>query len=80
MDLRKVFTLDPVRFPLPKMRELVNHLHEHDQRYIVMQDPAVAYQDYSPFTNGAKDGAFVKHADGSVFKGSTPCSLLHSKY
>lgn len=69
MDLRKVFTLDPVRFPLHKVRELVNHLHNHDQHYIMMQDPAVAYQDYDPFTIGAKDGAFMKNADNSVFKG-----------
>ena len=36
MDLRKVFTLDPDRFPLPKMRELVTYLHDHDQHYVVM--------------------------------------------
>jgi hypothetical protein len=28
MDHRWVFTLDPVRFPLPKMRELVDHLRK----------------------------------------------------
>ena len=31
MDLRKVFTLDPLRFPLHRMRELVQHLHNRDQ-------------------------------------------------
>jgi alpha-glucosidase len=42
MDRRRVFTLDPERFPLEKMRELVDHLHKHDQHYIVMVDPAVS--------------------------------------
>jgi alpha-glucosidase len=37
-----VFTLDPERFPLEKMRELVTYLHNHNQRYIVMVDPAVS--------------------------------------
>lgn len=42
MDKRRVFTLDPQRFPLQKMRELVTYLHDHDQHYIVMVDPAVS--------------------------------------
>lgn len=42
MDRRRVFTLDPERFPLEKMRELVDHLHKHNQHYIVMVDPAVS--------------------------------------
>jgi alpha-glucosidase len=42
MDRRRVFTLDPERFPLEKMRELVTYLHNHNQRYIVMVDPAVS--------------------------------------
>lgn len=42
MDARRVFTLDPDRFPLEKMRELVNYLHRHHQHYIVMVDPAVS--------------------------------------
>lgn len=36
MDLRKVFSLDPERFPLAIMQELVDHLHGNDQHYIVM--------------------------------------------
>lgn len=69
MDARKVFTLDPERFPLPKVRELVTYLHDHDQHYIVMVDPAVAYQDYSAFNNGVEQGIFLKRSDGTVYKG-----------
>jgi alpha-glucosidase len=39
MDRYKVFTLDPVDFPLEKMRELVDYLREHEQHYVVMVDP-----------------------------------------
>lgn len=69
MYLRRVFTLDPERFPLHLMRELVSTLHERQQHYIVMVDPAVAYQDYPPFNDGVADNAFMKTANGSVYKG-----------
>ncbi|KAL9118812.1 MAG: hypothetical protein Q9187_004633 [Circinaria calcarea] len=69
MDRRKVFTLDPERFPLSKVRELVDHLHNNNQQYIVMVDPAVAYQNYSAFNNGVSAGAFLKNNDGSIFQG-----------
>ncbi|KAK0932413.1 hypothetical protein LTR29_016016 [Friedmanniomyces endolithicus] len=69
MYLRWVFTLDPDRFPLHLMQELVSHLHTHQQHYVVMVDPAVAYQDYPAFNNGVSDDAFLKYANGSVYKG-----------
>ena len=67
--IAKVFTLDPDRFPLEKMQELVTYLHDHDQHYIVMVDPAVAYQNYSAFENGEDAGIFLKNSDGSIFEG-----------
>lgn len=36
MELRRVFSLDPDRFPLDMMQQLVDHLHANDQQYIVM--------------------------------------------
>ncbi|KAF6218041.1 hypothetical protein HO133_006453 [Letharia lupina] len=69
MDLRKVFTLDPDRFPLEKMQELVTYLHDHEQHYIMMVDPAVAYQNYSAFENGESAGIFLKNSDGSIYQG-----------
>jgi len=69
MDARKVFTLDTQRFPLSKVQELVTYLHDHDQYYIVMVDPAVAYQDYPAFNNGAQQGIFLKLANGSIYQG-----------
>jgi alpha-glucosidase len=36
MELRRVFSLDPERFPLGLMQQLVEQLHKNDQHYIVM--------------------------------------------
>ena len=69
MDRRKVFTLDPERFPLQKVQELVTTLHSREQHYIVMVDPAVAYQDYPAFNNGVQQNVFLKTSTGSIYKG-----------
>lgn len=67
--VRHVFTLDPERFPLAEVRELVSTLHARQQSYIVMVDPAVAYYNYSAFNNGVEAGAFLKISNGSVYQG-----------
>jgi len=69
MDLRKVLTLDPDRFPIPTMQDIVNYLHFHDQHYVLMVDPAVAYQQYLPFERGVEDNIFLKRANGSIWEG-----------
>ena len=35
----------------------------------MMVDPAVAYQNYSAFNNGAEQGAFLKTENGSIYQG-----------
>jgi alpha-glucosidase len=69
MDGRRVFSLDDQRFPLSRMRELVDYLHAHDQRYILMVDPGVAYAEYPPFLRGEEGNVFLQRANGSVWKG-----------
>ncbi|KOS19918.1 putative alpha/beta-glucosidase [Escovopsis weberi] len=69
MDRRRVFSLDPERFPLEKMQGLVSHLHAHDQHYVVMVDPAVAWQDYAPAKRGVEDNVFLRRANGSEWVG-----------
>lgn len=70
MYRRRVFSLDPDRFPLTMMRELVDHLHANDQHYIVMVDPAVAYQDFpGTLQRGIDDNVFLLRENGSVWKG-----------
>ncbi len=51
------------------MQELVNHLHANDQHYVVMVDPAVAYQPYPPFERGVQDNIFMLRSNGSIWKG-----------
>ncbi|KAI8629984.1 glycoside hydrolase family 31 protein [Xylariaceae sp. FL1651] len=70
MYRRRVFTLDPDRFSLTMMRGLVDYLHSHDQHYIMMVDPDVAYQDYpGTLQRGIDDNVFLLRANGSVWQG-----------
>lgn len=63
------FTLDPYRYPLDRVQEVVTYLHNHNQHYIMMVDPAVAYQNYPAFNNGVQKNAFMKDSNGSIYKG-----------
>ncbi|KAI7786446.1 glycosyl hydrolase family 31 [Diaporthe eres] len=69
MELRRVFSLDPERFPLDLMQQLVEQLHKNDQHYIVMVDPATAYYDYPAFNRGVEDNIFLLRENGSVWQG-----------
>ncbi|GIZ37193.1 hypothetical protein CKM354_000065000 [Cercospora kikuchii] len=75
MYARYIMTTDPDRFPISRVRDIVDYLHENDQHYIVMVDPAVAYQEqkydnltYTTFTTAAENGYFV-YKNGSIYKG-----------
>ncbi|KAK7679584.1 hypothetical protein QCA50_017294 [Cerrena zonata] len=73
MDRRRIFTLDPQYFPLNRVREIVDWLHAHDQKYIVMTDPAVAYavgEDYAPLDRGSALDVWLKAANGSYSLGA----------
>ncbi|KAM0334470.1 hypothetical protein ACHAQA_001498 [Verticillium albo-atrum] len=69
MNFRGVFSLDTKRFPISKMREIVRHLHNNQQNYILMVDPAVAYRDYEAYHSGAKSDVFLKAPDSNYFRG-----------
>ncbi|CAJ2500898.1 Uu.00g037510.m01.CDS01 [Anthostomella pinea] len=70
MNLRQDFTTDPERFPLHKMRELVDTLHQRDQHYIMMLDPGIhRVENYSSYTRGSEAGAFLQADDGSGYRG-----------
>lgn len=69
MNYRRTLSLDPARFPLPKMRQLVDYLHAHQQNYIVMVDPAVAKYPYAAFEQGKTVDAFLKQQNESLFTG-----------
>ncbi|EKM83265.1 hypothetical protein AGABI1DRAFT_69538 [Agaricus bisporus var. burnettii JB137-S8] len=71
MDRRRIFTVDPQYFPMNRMREIVDHLHSNDQRYIVMTDPAVAFlpddPSYLSYHRGKDLNVYLKAENGSDF-------------
>lgn len=67
MYRRWIFTVDPERFPMDKVRELVEYLHDHDQGYTVMVDPATAYfpnDNYAALNDGIEQDIFLKQNNG----------------
>ena len=69
MDGRKTFTTDPQRYPLSKVRELVSYLHNHNQHYIMMVDPGVAYQKSTALDTGIQENVFLLRNNGSAWLG-----------
>ncbi|KAB5576591.1 alpha-glucosidase [Coniochaeta sp. 2T2.1] len=69
LDHRRVFSLDSERFPLSKMRDIVHHLHDHQQQYILMVDPAVAKWDYPAYNQGRELDVFLKAENAEYFEG-----------
>ncbi|KAM0433413.1 hypothetical protein ACHAPT_004291 [Fusarium lateritium] len=70
MDMRKDFTIDPERFLMSKMRELVDTLHSRHQQLVMMLDPGISTNSsYETFQRGQEAGAFLKAADGSNYRG-----------
>lgn len=70
MDLRRVFTLDPERFPPHLVKDLVDTIHARDQHYIVMVDPAVySKNNNTALVNGLQQGVFVNDNDSAPYEG-----------
>ncbi|KAH7400255.1 putative alpha/beta-glucosidase agdC [Cadophora sp. MPI-SDFR-AT-0126] len=72
---RYIMTTDPDRFPIARVREYVDYLHQHDQKYIVMVDPAMAFQEerenglpYETFLQ-ARDQGVLLQKNGSIYQG-----------
>lgn len=70
MDRRRIFTLDPERFPPNLVKDLVDTIHSRDQKYIVMVDPAVYYKEPNPaLDEGLRYDTFMKELNGSNYQG-----------
>ncbi|KAI0948834.1 hypothetical protein AcV7_009470 [Taiwanofungus camphoratus] len=70
---RRIFTIDPDYFPLNRMREIIDYLHSHNQHYILMTDPAIAYapgEGYGTYDRGTAADIWLKAANGSFFLGA----------
>ncbi|XP_035824593.1 sucrase-isomaltase, intestinal [Aplysia californica] len=68
---RRDWTLDPVRYST--LPALVKDLHDNNQRYIIMADPAISSTQpagtYPPFDDGMKLDVFVKNSTGDILIG-----------
>lgn len=71
MDRRRIFSLDPERFPLERMREIVHYLHDRQQKFILMVDPAVAEHDDRAYHRGVELDTFLKDPrdKDSIYRG-----------
>ncbi|KAK7408924.1 hypothetical protein QQX98_008868 [Neonectria punicea] len=70
MDRRRIFTIDPERFPADLYKDLVDTIHARDQHHIVMVDPAVFYKESNPALDaGLKYDTFIKTKNGTNYQG-----------
>lgn len=70
MELRRLFMLDPERYPLELVRQLVDYLHNHRQHYIVMVNSAVWRGEGDVYNDGAELEVWQKRANGSFYEGA----------
>ncbi|KAK4173333.1 family 31 putative glycoside hydrolase [Triangularia setosa] len=70
MSDRQDFTTNASHYPLEKVRQLVQSLHDNGQHYVQILDPGILNSgNYPTFNRGAERDVFLKAADGSFYRG-----------
>ncbi|KAJ2611187.1 hypothetical protein H4S08_003272 [Coemansia sp. RSA 1365] len=70
MDRERDFTFNPANFSLQEMRAQLDYLHAHDQKMILIIDPAIQFNStYGTYARGHSQNVFIKNADGSEYIG-----------
>jgi len=65
MDKWRVFTTDPVNFPIKEMGALIDTLHSRGQHFVPITDPGVRIDnDYAAYQDGLKRDIFVRDPTG----------------
>lgn len=84
MDERKDFTYDPEKFPVSKVNQLVQDLHEQNQKIVAIIDPGIKVErGYPAYETGIQRDVFIKnkngrYAVGKVWPGYTVFPDFHS--
>lgn len=75
MDEYKIFTTDPVRFPVGGLNDLIDSLHAAQQRYVVIIDPGVKVEPgYEPYDSLMSDPAAFIRKNASTSSSSVPAT------
>ncbi|CAG8456280.1 3233_t:CDS:10 [Acaulospora colombiana] len=70
MDGQKDFTWNPVDYPKNDVAQFVKKLHENNQHYVVIVDPAIKIEvGYLPYDEGTKMNVFIKNSRGDDIVG-----------
>eukprot|EP01046_Picozoa_sp_COSAG06_P013338 COSAG06_NODE_805_length_12169_cov_11.782022_1_plen_1483_part_00 len=61
MDAYKIFTTDPVSFPVPAFRDFIDRLHQNGQRIVLIVDPGVKIEPgYSTYEELLAQGLYLR--------------------
>ncbi len=78
MDGKRVFTLDPVHYPLSEMQAFVEKLHGNGQKWIPIIDPGIKIDsEYTAYTQGLEQDVFIKDVTGEPYVGSVWPGPVH---
>ncbi|CAG8717188.1 1236_t:CDS:2, partial [Acaulospora morrowiae] len=72
MDGFKDFTWHPTNYPRNEVAKFTKKLHENNQHYVVIVDPAIKIEaKYMAYEEGVKRGIFIKNTEGEDIVGKS---------
>jgi alpha-glucosidase (family GH31 glycosyl hydrolase) len=67
MEAYKLYTWDPVHYPVREVRKWVDELHANNQKYVVIVDPGVKVEPgYEVYDRGIREKLYITHPDGKT--------------